>query len=60
MYVIFPAVGVVEESYLSLVAQEVEQPTAPSEVVSSVTSPPAPPPQPPSIVVEDTEFKRNG
>ena len=41
---IFPAVGVVEESYLSLVAQEVEQPTAPSEVVSSVTSPPAPPP----------------
>ena len=59
MYVIFPAVGVVEESYLSLVAQEVEQPTAPSEVVSSVTSPPAPP-QPPAIVIEDTESKRNG
>ena len=59
MYVIFPAVGVVEESYLSLVAQEVEQPTAPSEVVSSVTSPPAPP-QPPAIVIEDTESKHNG
>ena len=51
MYVIFPAVGVVEESYLSLVAQEVEQPTDPSAVVSSVTSPP---PKPPAIVVEDT------
>ena len=59
MYVIFPAVGVVEESYLSLVAQEAEQPTATSDIVNTVTSPPAPPPQPPAIVVEDTESKRN-
>ena len=54
MYVIFPAVGVVEESYLSLVAQEVGEPVAPTEIVSSVTSPPAPPPPPPpAIVVEE-------
>ena len=55
MYVIFPAVGVVEESYLSLVAQEVGEPTAPTEIVSSVTSPPAPPPPPPAIVVEEPQ-----
>ena len=58
MYVIFPAVGVVEESYLSLVAQEVELPTGTSEVVTYNTAPPAPPPQPPPIVVEDTEIKQ--
>ena len=55
MYVIFPAVGVVEESYLSLVAQEVGEPTAPTDIVSSVTSPPAPPPPPPTIVVEEAQ-----
>ena len=55
MYVIFPAVGVVEESYLSLVAQEAEQPTATSDIVNTVTSPPAPPPPPPAIVVEEPQ-----
>ena len=57
MYVIFPAAGVVEESYLSLVAQEAEQPAPTTEILSSNTSPPAPPPQPPAIVVDSTESK---
>ena len=56
---IFPAVGVVEESYLSLVAQEVGEPVAPTEIVSSVTSPPAPPPPPPpAIVVEEANYTK--
>ena len=58
MYVIFPAAGVVDESYLSLVAQEAEpQPT--TEILNSQTSPPAPPPQSPAIAVESTESKPN-
>jgi len=59
MYVIFPAVGVVEESYLSLVTQEIDQPTVASEVVSYNTAPPVPPPQPPSIVIENAEPTQN-
>ena len=53
MYVIFPAAGVVEESYLSLVSQEAEQPAPTTEILSSST------PQAPAIVVEDTDTKTN-
>ena len=49
--------GIVEESYLSLVAQESE-PALTTELINPSKSPPSQPPQPTPVIVVDSEEQK--